>query len=134
MKRLYYITFAIVVLVSVLSINSLAQSAGTQKVLANIPFSFNVGKVNLPAGKYTITVLNPSSDRKALQIRSADGRSSAIVLTNTEKGKASDDAKLVFDRYGDKYFFAQARMAGDATTLAAIKSGAEKAERREVAK
>lgn len=134
MKRLFYLPLAIVVLVGVLAINTKAQTTGAQKVLADIPFSFNVGKVNFPAGKYTITVVNPSSDRRVLQIRSADGRSSAIVLTNDVIRTASDDAKLVFDRYGDHYFFAQVRMAGDQTTLAAIKSSAEKAERRAVAK
>ena len=103
-------------------------------MIANIPFSFNVGKVSLPAGKYTVTVVNPSSDRKALQIRSADGRSSAVVLTTGVIGSVSDNAKLVFDRYGDRYFFALAQMAGDETSLAAIKSNAEKAERRMIAK
>lgn len=134
MKRLFYLPLAIVTLAAVIGVNAQAQTTSTQKVLANIPFSFNVGKVSLPAGKYTITVLNPSSDRKALQIRSADGRSSAIVLTNGVMGKISDEAKLVFDRYGDRYFFAQVRMAGDATALVAIKSSTEKAERRAIAK
>jgi hypothetical protein len=51
-----------------------------------------------------------------------------MILTSGVIGKAADDAKLVFHRYGDRYFFAQARMAGDATTLAAVKSRAERAE------
>ena len=134
MKRLTYIPLAIVILAGVLSVNSHAQTTSAQRVLANIPFTFNVGKVSLPPGKYSIAVLNPSSDRKILQIRSADGKSSAIVLTTGLIGNISDDAKLVFDRYGDRYFFAQAQMAGDATTLAAVKSKAEKEERRAVAK
>ena len=132
MKRLTYIPLAIAILAGVLSVN--AQTTSSQRVLANIPFTFNVGKVSLPPGKYSIAVLNPSSDRKILQIRSADGRSSAMVMTTGLIGNISDDAKLVFDRYGDRYFFAQAQMAGDATTLAAVKSKAEKEERRAVAK
>lgn len=133
MKKLIHIQLAIAALVSVLSISAQAQTAN-QKVLADIPFAFNVGKVNLPAGKYTITVVNPSSDQKILQIRSADGRSSAMVITTGVIGDVSDDAKLVFDRYGDRYFFSQAQLAGDSTKLAAVKSSAEKAERRAVAK
>lgn len=134
MKRFFHIQLAIVVLLGVLAINAQAQTSSPQKVLANIPFTFNVGKTSMPAGKYTITVLNPSSDRRVLQIRSVDGRSSAIVLTTDKIRPASDDAKLVFDRYGDRYFFAQVQMAGDETTLAAVKSSAEKAERRAIAK
>ena len=89
-------------------------------MIASIPFAFNVGKTTLPAGKYTITVLNPTSDRKTLQIRSLNGRASAIVLTTTSSGRASDNAKLVFERYGDQYVFAQAQM--DETTLAALRT------------
>jgi hypothetical protein len=91
-------------------------------MVANIPFSFTVGKTTLPAGKYTITVLNPSSDRKALQLRSMNGRFSAIVLTNSETGSVAGNSKLVFESYDDQYFFTKAQWAGDSTTLAALRS------------
>ncbi|HKP83929.1 MAG TPA: hypothetical protein VJT69_18075 [Pyrinomonadaceae bacterium] len=38
-----------------------------------IPFTFNVGKTSLPAGKYTFTVLNPTSDRRILQYEATRG-------------------------------------------------------------
>ena len=63
-----------------------------------------------------------------------DGRFSALIVTTGVTGNASDGAKLVFHRYGDRYFFAQAQMAGDPTSLAAIKSKAERAEQHAVAK
>ena len=117
MKRLLNIPLIIIVFAGVLAINAQAQT----KVIATIPFAFNVGKTTLPAGRYTITVLNPSSDRKILQIRSMNGRSSVMVLTTGIIGHASDNAKLVFEHYGDRYVFAQAQLAGDETTLAALK-------------
>ncbi len=40
---------------------------------------------------------------------------SALVQTNGIKSDNADTAKLVFNRYGDTYFFAQAQMAGDST-------------------
>ena len=119
----------VISLAGVFAVSAQAQTAGSQKVVANIPFAFSVGKTNLPAGRYTITVVNPASDRKALQIRSLNGRASAMILTTDVIGKTSDDAKLVFHRYGDRYFFAQAQMAGDSTSLAVIKSSAERAEK-----
>jgi len=122
MKRFFNIPLIMIVLVGVLAINAKAQTSSTQKVIASIPFAFNVGKTTLPAGKYTVTVVNPSSDRKILQIRSLNGRSSAMILTTGVTGHASDDAKLVFERYGDRYFFAQAQMAGDETSLAAVRT------------
>ena len=117
MKRLLNIPLIIIVFAGVLAINAQAQT----KVIATIPFAFNVGKTTLPAGRYTITVLNPSSDRKILQIRSMNGRSSVVIMTTGITGHASDNAKLVFEHYGDRYVFAQAQLAGDETTLAALK-------------
>ena len=121
MKRFLNIPLAIMMLVGILVVGAQAQTSGAQKVIANVPFTFNVGKTTLPAGRYTITVLNPASDRKILQIRSMNGDSSAMVQTTTNNANASDNAKLVFERDGDRYFFAQAQWAGDATSLAAVR-------------
>lgn len=118
MKRFFNISLIVIVFAGILAINAHAQT----KVIASIPFAFSAGKTTLPAGRYTITVLNPSSDRKILQIRSMNGRSSVVVMTTGIIGHASDNAKLVFERYGDRYVFAQAQLAGDETTLAAVRS------------
>lgn len=126
MKRHLLILVAIIILAGAFTVSAQAQSAGASKVVANIPFAFNVGNTNLPAGKYTITVLNPTSDRKVLQIRSTNGRSTAITQTTSVTANVSDDTKLVFTRYGNSYFFAQAQMAGETTGLAALKSKAER--------
>ena len=134
MKRHLNIPMATILLVGVLAAAAQAQTSSAQKVVASIPFTFNVGQTELPAGKYTITVVNPSSDRKVLQIRNADGRLSAMIQTTSVLRNAAGDAKIVFHRYGDRYFFAQAQMAGDATSLAAVKSKAERAERDAIAK
>jgi hypothetical protein len=113
---------------AVASVTADAQASGAQKMRARIPFAFNVGKTELPAGEYTVTVLNPTSDRKVVQIRSTDGRLSALIHTSELKTTEAEQTKLVFNRYGDRYFFAQAQMAGESTTLAAVKSNAERQE------
>jgi len=53
-----------------------------------------------------------------------------MVQTLGVNGVLSDDAKLVFHRYGKQYFFAQAQMAGEMTSLAATKTRAERATQR----
>ena len=132
MKRHVILSIAMMMLVAVVANTAEGQISGAQRMRARIPFAFNVGAKSLPAGEYSITVLNPTSDRKVLQIRSTNGRLSAIIQTNernrTTEGHAdtSEQAKLVFNRYGDRYFFAQAQMAGDSVTLAAVKSNAER--------
>ena len=134
MKRHLNISLATILLLGVLATAAQAQTSSAQRVVANIPFAFNVGQTQMPAGKYTITVLNPSSDRKVLQIRNADGRFSAMLQTTSVLGNAAGDAKVVFHRYGDSYFFAKAQMAGDATGLAAVKTKAERTEEQAIAK
>lgn len=126
MKKLIYTSMMIAVLVILSEGAAQTQTNNQQRVIAKIPFAFAVGKTNLPAGKYTITVVNPASDRRVLQIRSVDGRASAMILTNSVKGILADNAKLVFERYDDRYVFTQAQMAGDATSFEALRSKSER--------
>ena len=124
MKRFCYILLAVVVLVGVIATSAQAQSTSSRQIVANIPFTFSVGKTSLPAGKYTITVVNPASDRRILQIRSANGRSSAMILTSAVTGDVAENSKLVFEYDGERYVFAQAQMAGDSGSLVAVRAKA----------
>ena len=126
MKKLFYTLTMTVVLVTLFATAAHAQTSNPQTVIANIPFAFNVGKTSLPAGKYSFTVVNPSSDRKILEVKNSAGHASALVQTNNVNGILADNAKLVFERYDDQYFFTQAQWAGDATSLAAIRSKSER--------
>jgi len=76
----------------------------SQKSKANIPFEFVVGDQNLAAGAYSLDAINSAGD--ALRIRSVDAKDSAVRLTSTAKGTANH-AKLVFHRYGERYFLAE---------------------------
>jgi len=75
-----------------------------ETVVVHVPFAFVVSNVTLPAGDYRI---GPASDleNNVLEIRSADGRHAALVLTEVAPGeRRGAPPKLVFDRYGDKDF------------------------------
>ncbi len=125
MKIILNITLATMILAGIVAVNTPAQT-GAQKVVANIPFEFTVGKTTLPAGRYTVAVMNPTSDRKILRIRQIDGRASAMVITTDVIENMSENAKLVFHRYGDRHYFAQAQIAGDSRSLAAVKTRSER--------
>ena len=134
MKRRAYLTIAIMLAVNIVcgvfAVRAEAQTNVSPTMRANIPFTFSVGDKSLPAGVYTVKILNPTSDRKALQIRNENGGVNAIVQTVGVNGALSDTAKLVFRRYGEQYFFAQAQMAGDTTSFAATKTRTERATQR----
>jgi hypothetical protein len=131
MKTRILVVLAIVA--SVLALNSSANAQGQKQWTTNVPFAFQAGDVTLAPGKYTIRVVNPSSDRTALQLRSEDGRSVAIVQAAAVSGKKRENAMVVFNRYGDRYFFSAIKLAGEEGNLAATRSKDERMLQREIA-
>lgn len=110
-----------------------AQFSGSTSLIVNIPFEFSVGNKNLPAGEYTVRCINAGSDLKVLQLRSKDGQAVAMVRTNSVIGKSQEHARLIFNRYGDDYFFAQAWLPADNTGMQAPRSRSERRIARELA-
>jgi hypothetical protein len=129
MKRQAYTLIALMVLVGSMAVAAQAQTSGRSELRANIPFAFQVGNQTLAAGEYTVRQINPSSDRAMLLLRSKDGRSSAMIQMNDVQGKAGDSARLVFHRYGNQFYFAEAWTSADSTGLQAAPSRAERAAR-----
>lgn len=87
-------------------------NAQSLKVTANVPFDFAVDKAAMPAGAYSIDSL--SSNSKALVIRNHDAGVQMIQLANAASSlNASPDTKLVFHRYGERYFLSQIWVQGE---------------------
>ena len=87
---------------------TVSASAQTVPLKANIPFNFIVSKAELPAGEYTLQSLGT-----AMLIRSMDSQITKLVLPNACASlQSSETTKLVFHRYGDRYFLAQVWAAG----------------------
>jgi len=83
----------------------------TVRVNANIPFNFSVTGATLPAGAYTIQSL--TSDGRVLSIRDSDMKAQGMVLAiPCESLNDVKQTKLVFHRYGDRYFLTQIWVAG----------------------
>jgi hypothetical protein len=88
--------------------SAVAQTSVT--LTAEVPFEFHAGKAALPAGEYT---LQRGLASNALLIARSDRTAHAVVLTNgAEKNTAPGESKLVFHKYGDRYFLAQVWTAG----------------------
>ena len=133
MRKRVYIAIVVVALVSLFAASTAKAQSNNRLLIANIPFDFEVGKVTLPAGQYTVTQVYPSSDQTVLRLRSKDGRAIAVVHMIPVIGKAQDRARLIFHCYGSQYFFAEAWTDGESTGLQAPKSRAERATQRELA-
>ncbi len=117
------VLFSFLALVTVSS----ARAQSGRELTASIPFAFVVGDKAFPAGEYSLTRLNPQSDKAAMAIKSADGRLSKIMLlTPVESGKTQESARLVFMRYGEHYFLSQVWTSADRIGLELPKSRSER--------
>jgi hypothetical protein len=134
MKRQAYTIAAIVLMAGLFAVSSAkAQASGPARLTANIPFEFSAGNETLPAGEYVVSCTNPTSRGKVLHFRNKDGRHSVMIQTSDVIGPVRDYARLIFRRYGNRYFLAQAWMPADNNGLEARKSRTERTVEHEFA-
>ena len=98
--------------VLVLSSMAATQVARAQEsMVVDIPFAFTAGNATLPAGEYRVQKLDRNS--AVLFVHCWDARASALVITNAAQAKETQtESKLVFNRYGNRYFLSQVWNAG----------------------
>ncbi|HEV7475346.1 MAG TPA: hypothetical protein VGN90_14930 [Pyrinomonadaceae bacterium] len=97
---------ALLVAIALVNAAATVNAQSSNKVVADIPFEFSVGYKTMPAGKYLVQSL--ASPSNGLLIQSADAKSSAVRLSDaTIATKNNSQARLVFHRYGERYFLAQ---------------------------
>src|SRR5262245_13654642 len=76
-----------------------------------VPFDFAAAQATLPAGEYHVSSNVPAQGM--IRLSGANGSSNAICFASgIESGSPSDKAKLVFNRYGDRYFLSQVWSGG----------------------
>ncbi len=100
--------------------------AQSRSVVADIPFEFAVGGKSLKAGEYSVRAFTTKGD--ALLISNQDSNDSAIRLTHSIQARiVPQRAKLVFHRYGQRYFLSEVWTPGEGTGWQLQKSGEERA-------
>ena len=86
---------------------SAATQAQTTQLRVTVPFEFIAGDTVLPAGHYDVQSIGPRGGR-VLSIHNATSKAGTLFLSNPcLSAKPSDSNKLVFHRYGQKYFLAE---------------------------
>jgi hypothetical protein len=85
----------------------------TDRITANVPFSFMVGNTMLPAGEYEFSTPSVNLDY-TLMIRQMNGDRSIIVqaMPVSLGYRTVPKTELVFDRVGDQEFLRQVWEAG----------------------
>jgi len=95
-----------------------------QMLVVNIPFDFVAGNMKLPAGQYSIKVAAP--ERVLLLMNREDAAASAFMNTNpVVKTEIQTESKMIFNRYGDRYFLSEVWTAGNSRGRQLLKSSRE---------
>ena len=85
-----------------------AQISGAVK--ATVPFDFTAGSISLPAGEYQIA---SSMHSGTLVLRGKGSSSGMFIGANAAQASTvAQSTKLVFHRYGDRYFLYQLWLRG----------------------
>ena len=113
------------VMVTVAFVTAVASAnAQSRTVVANIPFEFSVGEKALPSGQYTVKAI--SEDANAIAVQNNRLSKAAIRLANSiQMSQASKQTKLVFHRYGPRYFLAEVWVSGERSGRQLLKSKEE---------
>jgi len=132
MKKQMIKGFTMFTLIVALALVTAVVSANgqSQAVKADVPFEFAVGDKTLPSGEYAIR--SATAGGAAMMIRSENAKNAALRLTNAIEDKRSvGQVKLVFHRYGERYFLAEVWTGESGREL--LKSRQERAIERELA-
>ena len=92
-----------------------------QRFTVEVPFEFQNGAQHLPAGTYNINV----ESQHMISLRTAS--TGGFAMTNpTESSKVSQTGKVIFERYGDRYFLHEIKLAGSTSGVRCVKTRSEK--------
>ena len=118
-KQALMVLMTLSLFVSLVAVSARAQS--NMHLKFNIPFEFSVRNKILPAGEYRVKYVAQT----ALMIQSADSTTSQIFLVNsTTLGTRRNEASLIFNQYGDRYFLCTI-WTGGGDSLDLMKTAAE---------
>ena len=82
-----------------------------EPLLVNIPFAFTAGRMALPAGEYRVE--NTGEASRFLLIQRTDHSAATYVMSNAvEVNRPQAQSKLIFHRYGNRYFLSQIWVEG----------------------
>jgi len=95
MKRIP--TLSLIILAALSAIPAIAQGVVLK---ADVPFGFTVGDTYLPAGQYTLS--SPTSG--VVRVSNNDTNAAATVSTTHGFTDPGHGSKLVFEKYGERYF------------------------------
>lgn len=114
-----------VLVVGVMMVATVEPANGqSNSMSANIPFDFTIGGKSLAAGEYVVRAFTENGDTLAVTNKSSS-KSAIRLAMPIQAASAARNSKLVFHRYGPRYFLAEVWVAGEKTGRQLLKSKEE---------
>ncbi len=105
--------FATLILIGVFGLTALQSNAqNIWGVRANVPFDFTVGDQLISAGMVSARGVNASSAGTLSITNHTNGENSRRIGHKLASSNAINDARLVFHRYGNRYYLAEVWVPG----------------------
>jgi hypothetical protein len=98
-------THLILTTIAALTVATAGYAQSARELKATVPFGFVAGSRAFPAGQYTVS---QADNPNAVVIKSTESAPGVALLANQVASPGRQEiAKLVFHRYGDRYFLAE---------------------------
>jgi hypothetical protein len=126
MKK-YIASIVAVMTVFVFAVNCTGQTI--QRLVADIPFDFQVGKEKLPSGRYAFEPANRLARPSAMTIRSlskSDQTSITVSILLDEPVRQGQDLRIMFQRYGSVHYLSSIHLDVDDLGFKLFKTSEEK--------
>jgi hypothetical protein len=114
---------ATLLILTLLAVPGFVNAQSRQVIKAQVPFDFIVNGNILPAGECAIEA---EGDGQTHLIVSSGGHKMFVLPNATESSAVSAETKLVFHRYGDRYFLSSISRQGNNRGYALPAGKAEK--------
>jgi hypothetical protein len=109
-KQVVWMPLILMVMFAAAVVSSRSQAA--YGVRADVPFDFVVGDKTIPAGRITAHGVS-NADQGSLTIKnSTEGQLALRIGRKMSGAERTKQCKLVFHKYGDRYFLAQIWIPG----------------------
>jgi hypothetical protein len=128
------IRFSVVAACALVFALALVVQADSPKVMKwDVPFEFSVGDTLMPAGEYTLEVVQASYSGPLMKIKHSNGNDVALFMAKrTQEDFSADKPRLFFNRYEDQYFLSKVWEQPGASWTCLSKGEREKAVAREL--
>lgn len=120
MKRIVTIALSLAATL-ITSGSALAQA---HAVKATVPFNFSLNGTWMPAGTYTIRT--ESNQGMVLRFASREQKSTALAMGQIDISDPGQNGKLLFHKYGERYFLSEVRYPHSSTKVYFPPTRAEK--------